>query len=395
MDYQSLYIDESNSLSHPALVTPDIRSSQGRLVCNLYPATGKSSYPVVVFTHGFPGHEKNQDIAQALRRIGYHVFIFSYSGSWGSNGSYSLSHCLEDTASVLEFIFSDTLYHFDTDNVFLVGHSYGCFIAAKTMCRYPQLKAAAFLMPCDLGQIYLSAQGDEAESDQFSSNLREGAEYLSGTDAESLLSEIKEDPIAFSFVSLTEGLAHRPILWVSSQNDTLTSEKVNTFPFMDKLRDYPDNKVTWHRIHANHYYLDQRIQLSKEIAQFFEKQRRQTRLGLTPEAFQKELAALIDRDYKSLTLSAAADHYHMSASYLSSIIRDIYGKSFTSVILDRKMREAGRLLRETKHSVEMIAEITGYNSAPYFINVFKKYYGCSPSRYRKQENSGTQSPDRK
>jgi hypothetical protein len=33
--------------------------------------------------HGFPGNERNFDVAQALRRAGYAALVFHYRGSWG------------------------------------------------------------------------------------------------------------------------------------------------------------------------------------------------------------------------------------------------------------------------------------------------------------------------
>lgn len=47
--------------------------------------------------HGIPGWERNFDLAQALRRAGFHVLVFHYSGSWGNDGTYSLAHILEDS----------------------------------------------------------------------------------------------------------------------------------------------------------------------------------------------------------------------------------------------------------------------------------------------------------
>jgi AraC-like DNA-binding protein len=42
------------------------------------------------------------------------------------------------------------------------------------------------------------------------------------------------------------------------------------------------------------------------------------------------------------------------------------------------------LLANSTHSVEQIGEKCGFNSTEHFIRLFRKYMGCSPSRFRKK-----------
>ena len=53
-------------------------------------ANGKGPHPTVILLHGFPGNERNLDLAQALRRAGMNVLFFHYRGAWGSGGTFSL-----------------------------------------------------------------------------------------------------------------------------------------------------------------------------------------------------------------------------------------------------------------------------------------------------------------
>lgn len=48
-----------------------------------------------------------------------------------------------------------------------------------------------------------------------------------------------------------------------------------------------------------------------------------------------------------------------------------------------RMEEAGRLLRETGHSVQETAKLLCFSTTSYFCAAFKKYYGCPPDAYRK------------
>ena len=44
-------------------------------------ANGQGPHPTIVLLHGFPGNEKNLDLAQSLRRAGYNVLFFHYRGA--------------------------------------------------------------------------------------------------------------------------------------------------------------------------------------------------------------------------------------------------------------------------------------------------------------------------
>src|SRR6266516_4386683 len=88
----------SDSLYPPTLADVQIPSSGARMNGVLYLAQGKGPHTTVLVLHGFPGTEKNADLAQAVRRAGFNALIFHYRGAWGSEGDYSFSHVLEDVA---------------------------------------------------------------------------------------------------------------------------------------------------------------------------------------------------------------------------------------------------------------------------------------------------------
>ena len=82
-----------------------IESHGSRMFMRLYiPAFEdcESSCPAVLMLHGYPGNEKNIDIAQSLRMAGVAAVQFSYRGVWGSHGYYSLTHVIEDTLAAAD-----------------------------------------------------------------------------------------------------------------------------------------------------------------------------------------------------------------------------------------------------------------------------------------------------
>ena len=115
MDLKYLTKEGSWEKNPPDLQAEVLRGKRGRLLVTIYRAGGAGLHPTVLLSHGFPGIEKNFDLAQALRRIGFHVVLYHYSGSWGSDGAYAYAHNLEDADTLLEFIETNTTYGFDRE----------------------------------------------------------------------------------------------------------------------------------------------------------------------------------------------------------------------------------------------------------------------------------------
>jgi pimeloyl-ACP methyl ester carboxylesterase len=92
----------------------------------------------VIFLHGYPGTEKNLDLAQAVRRAGFDALYFDYRGTWGSGGTFSFAHGLEDAQTVLAWVRANAAkYHFDTRRIAIAGHSFGGWVALLTAPHEP------------------------------------------------------------------------------------------------------------------------------------------------------------------------------------------------------------------------------------------------------------------
>lgn len=82
------------------------------------------------------------------------------------------------------------------------------------------------------------------------------------------------------------------------------------------------------------------------------------------------------------SIGELADISGVSPQYLGRIFREIMNVSPTEYIIDRRIREALRLLTDTDKSVSEISQLCGFSSVVYFCAVFKKSKGCSPGSYR-------------
>lgn len=70
----------------------------------IYTAAGPGPHPTLVIAHGWPGNEKNTDIAQAVRRAGWNTVLFDYRGNWGSPGAFHFAQVPDDTAAVIAYL---------------------------------------------------------------------------------------------------------------------------------------------------------------------------------------------------------------------------------------------------------------------------------------------------
>lgn len=90
----------------------------------------------------------------------------------------------------------------------------------------------------------------------------------------------------------------------------------------------------------------------------------------------------IDRNFREkLTLEGVAKSVYVSPYYLSHIFRDELDTTFSDYVNTRRIEEAKRLLGERSYDSKTLSELVGFNDVNYFIKIFKKYTGTTPSKY--------------
>ena len=94
----------------------------------------------------------------------------------------------------------------------------------------------------------------------------------------------------------------------------------------------------------------------------------------------------IKNNYSSnLTLKGLSEKYYVNSAYLGQLFRKKHGCSFKDYLNRHRMDEAALLLRKTDDKIYTIAEKVGYKDVDYFVNKFIEAKGCTPAKYRKQE----------
>ncbi len=114
------------------------------------------------------------------------------------------------------------------------------------------------------------------------------------------------------------------------------------------------------------------------------------------DAFHKDTATAIPqkfldiREYietnytDKLTLDLLAEQFFISKYHLHREYQKLFGTTITNAISIKRLSHAKSLLRFSGESIENIALTCGFQTASYFIKVFKKYEGLTPLEYRRK-----------
>ena len=133
-------------------------------------ASGTQGHGTVILLHGFSGYEQNMDLAQALRRDGWNVLAMHYRGSWGSEGTFSFTNCMEDVGTMLAYVSepaNSAKFHVDLRRIVVIGHSMGGFMAVAALAQHPQIAAGVVITegsPVVDGPGYFGKDSDPADT---------------------------------------------------------------------------------------------------------------------------------------------------------------------------------------------------------------------------------------
>lgn len=123
-----------------------------KLLGRVYRPEKSGRYPGVAICHGYPGDNKNMDLAEELALNGIVTLIFYFRGAWGSGGQFRLRGLEPSTRDAVEHLLS--FPYVDGGRVGLIGYSMGAVPTAARLNSDPRLKTGVFISPAsDLGAL--------------------------------------------------------------------------------------------------------------------------------------------------------------------------------------------------------------------------------------------------
>lgn len=260
------YDDGEAKASMETMQIPSHGSPMNALV---YVAAGAGPHPAVILLHGFPGNERNLDLAQDMRRAGWDVLYFNYRGSWGSPGDFSFSHGIDDVAAAIAYLRKPEnagRLRLDPSRIVLVGHSMGGFMAVQGAAADPAIKGVAMISAADMGGMPGQMQGSRADAIKKMSALlaHEGMAPLSGCTPDGLAQELSDHAAAWTFHSKVGAIKDRPVFVMTSDDGLAPADDA----FAAALRQAGDTRVTTLHLPTDHAYSDRRTELSRVLLQW-------------------------------------------------------------------------------------------------------------------------------
>ncbi|RKF26264.1 alpha/beta hydrolase family protein [Micromonospora globbae] len=235
---------------------------------------GPGPHPVVVLLHGFPGTERNFDLAQALRRAGYAALVFHYRGSWGMDGSWSWAHMLEDSARVVARLRepqATTAHALDPRRLAVIGHSAGGFAALMTAAADPGVTAVGSVLGFDFGTAAAACRSDPAVRAAYLDDWAGELLPLRGTTAPALVAEMEAAGDAWRLARLAPRLATRPVLLIGADRDTVTPAGIHHGPLVDAYLAHPVPGLEHHVFPTDHALSDHRVALARTVIAFLDR----------------------------------------------------------------------------------------------------------------------------
>ena len=227
----------------------------------MYKANGSQPHPVLLLLHGYPGNERNLDLAQAVRAHGWNVIYFNYRGSWGSQGEFSFRHCVEDVKSVVDYCkLNAAKLQIDPRNIALFGHSMGGFVCLKALQENPDIQKGFALSAWNIYDNIssLSATGlaerEKAADDYFVLNKKSGKE---------LFAPVLKEADFHNLLNTAQPLSQKQVIMLDEhhRNEALakTIQKANHTYF---------NYEVWD---TDHTFTNKRTSLIKKVLAFLDR----------------------------------------------------------------------------------------------------------------------------
>lgn len=102
----------------------------------------------------------------------------------------------------------------------------------------------------------------------------------------------------------------------------------------------------------------------------------------------RDLRKLVDRSFHSMhSVSAYANALHVTPGHLNDTTKQVTGKTVSTLIHERIVLEAKRMLVHSDQSIKEIAYALGFDDPSYFTRFFRERVGESPGAFREENRS--------
>lgn len=98
-----------------------------------------------------------------------------------------------------------------------------------------------------------------------------------------------------------------------------------------------------------------------------------------------KLLDFMEKHYmEDISLNTVSEHVYMNPVYLSRLIKKETGENFLEILTRIRLRKACEMLGDCNFKAYEVAEKVGIKDSRYFSQVFRKYFGMTPSEYKEK-----------
>ncbi|HEX3080772.1 MAG TPA: alpha/beta fold hydrolase [Puia sp.] len=249
----------------PAGSTELFIPSNGSLLAGLiYTANGPGKHPTLLMLHGYPGNERNLDLAQVVRAHGWNVIYFNYRGSWGSQGKFSFKNCVEDVVNVVAFCkkYQDSL-KIDVSNIVLFGHSMGGWVCLKSLQQLPEVKKGFALSVWDIPHQYGRVL-NEKEVDDLARNPTENSKYfVLNASLQELFQPVLKQPDYYNLENDGNALANKQVV--------MLDEHIRNRQIAESIKKSNKAYFDYQVWDTDHSFTNKRVSLMNKLILFLDK----------------------------------------------------------------------------------------------------------------------------
>ncbi len=241
-----------------------IPSKNALLAGFIYRANGNQKHPTLLLLHGYPGNERNLDIAQIVRARGWNAIYFNYTGSWGSQGKFSFQNCVEDVVNVVAFCnkYQDSL-KIDTSNIVLFGHSMGGWVCLKALEQLPQIKKGFALSAWDIYSDFKNVKNEKQLLELAHNPIAGGRYFVLNATLSEIFTPVIKQPAYFNLATNTSKLAGKQII--------MLDEHSRNKEIADAIKKSNHSFFEYQVWQTDHGFTNKRVSLINKVIAFLDK----------------------------------------------------------------------------------------------------------------------------
>ncbi|MES2110126.1 MAG: alpha/beta fold hydrolase [Bacteroidota bacterium] len=239
----------------------NIPSGGSKLQAFILTANGAQKHPTLLLLHGYPGNERNLDLAQVVRSHGWNVVYFDYRGSWGSQGKFSFKNSVADVVNVVAWCKANAAkFKIDTENIALFGHSMGGFVCLKALTYLPGVKKGFALSAWDIYGGSLSFKGKNMPEEYAKAS---GSYFVLNATSAELFNPVAQDPNYFNL--------HKSVDALSSKQIIMLDEHHNNKDLAEDIKKHNKAYFDYQVWQTDHPFTNKRVSLIKKVLWFLDK----------------------------------------------------------------------------------------------------------------------------